>query len=200
MNIRPDAKTIKAKRAEIRRRYARGRPKFSLTGRRVDDLEEVYRAYFGKPLPADDNGRELTIIMAHHLAGLGGDPRPRIAEWFQLWAPWLSIADAREITGEALLKPRRWKADTLAWRLKLKDADRTRLGVTTIGSIDVGKDERIRRREQRKYARLKERRRRKGMQTRAQYEAQSISRTQPWAALGMSRAAWYRAGKPSQRP
>lgn len=32
--------------------------------------------------------------------------------------------------------------------------------------------------------------------SREQYEAQSISRAQPWAALGMSRATWYRHGKP----
>lgn len=32
--------------------------------------------------------------------------------------------------------------------------------------------------------------------SREQYEAQSITRAQPWAALGMSRATWYRRGKP----
>lgn len=33
-------------------------------------------------------------------------------------------------------------------------------------------------------------------QDRADYEANSISRAQPWAALGISRATWYRRGKP----
>lgn len=35
---------------------------------------------------------------------------------------------------------------------------------------------------------------------RAEYEANSITRTKPWEALGMSRATWYRKGKPTARP
>jgi predicted DNA-binding transcriptional regulator AlpA len=31
---------------------------------------------------------------------------------------------------------------------------------------------------------------------RAEYEANSITRAKPWEALGMSRATWYRKGKP----
>lgn len=40
------------------------------------------------------------------------------------------------------------------------------------------------------------RRRAAGVVDRATYEAGSLSRTRPWEALGMSRAGWYRAGKP----
>lgn len=36
-------------------------------------------------------------------------------------------------------------------------------------------------------------------QPRADYLANSISRAKPWEALGMSRATWYRLGKP-ERP
>lgn len=35
---------------------------------------------------------------------------------------------------------------------------------------------------------------------RAEYEAQSFSKSKPWEALGMSRATWYRKGKPLQAP
>ena len=35
---------------------------------------------------------------------------------------------------------------------------------------------------------------------RAEYEANGISRAKPWEALGMSRATWYRKGKPLQAP
>jgi predicted transcriptional regulator len=31
---------------------------------------------------------------------------------------------------------------------------------------------------------------------RTEYEANSISSTKPWEALGMSRSTWYRKGKP----
>lgn len=33
-------------------------------------------------------------------------------------------------------------------------------------------------------------------QPRAEYEAQSAQRTRPWERLGISRATWYRRGKP----
>lgn len=35
---------------------------------------------------------------------------------------------------------------------------------------------------------------------RAEYEANAISRAKPWEALGMSRATWYRRGKPVALP
>ena len=34
---------------------------------------------------------------------------------------------------------------------------------------------------------------------REEYEANSINRSKPWEALGMSRATWYRKGKPATR-
>ena len=45
--------------------------------------------------------------------------------------------------------------------------------------------------------RQKARRRAAGAIDRETYESQSLSRTKPWEALGMSRASWYRAGKPT---
>lgn len=33
-------------------------------------------------------------------------------------------------------------------------------------------------------------------QPRAEYLAESLMRAKPWEALGMSRATWYRRGKP----
>lgn len=46
-------------------------------------------------------------------------------------------------------------------------------------------------------ARDEARRRAAGAVDRAIYEANAASRQKPWEALGMSRASWYRAGKPS---
>jgi hypothetical protein len=200
MNRRPDSRTVKARKAEIRRRYARGRPRFSWIGRRVVDLEAFYSDTYGQQLPDNDNGRDLVRIMAHHLAQTFDDPRHSLPQALERWAPWLSIVDARELVADAIAKPRRWKADRLAWRLKLDDATRTRLGITTIGSVDVDAAERKRRREARKYQRKVARRRAQGATTRAEYLAASVSRARPWMELGMSRAAWYRAGKPATRP
>lgn len=33
---------------------------------------------------------------------------------------------------------------------------------------------------------------------RIEYEGNGITRAQPWQSLGMSRATWYRKGKPEQ--
>ena len=40
-------------------------------------------------------------------------------------------------------------------------------------------------------------RRAAGAVDRKTYESRSAARQRPWEALGMSRATWYRAGKPS---
>lgn len=34
---------------------------------------------------------------------------------------------------------------------------------------------------------------------RAEYLANALTRTKPWEALGMSRATWYRKGKPTPK-
>jgi predicted transcriptional regulator len=34
-------------------------------------------------------------------------------------------------------------------------------------------------------------------QPRAEYEGQSLTKAKPWTAFGVSRATWYRHGKPS---
>jgi hypothetical protein len=56
MNRRPDAATVKAKRAEIRRRYARGKPKFSLAARRIAEIEALFSARYHGRLPDDADG------------------------------------------------------------------------------------------------------------------------------------------------
>ena len=35
---------------------------------------------------------------------------------------------------------------------------------------------------------------------RAEYEANSLTQSKPWEALDMSRATWYRKGKPEAEP
>lgn len=42
--------------------------------------------------------------------------------------------------------------------------------------------------------------RRKMAIPREQYLAESLSRTRPWEKLGISRATWYRRGKPMPPP
>lgn len=188
-----------AKLADVERRYKRRprkRIKPSLAALRIRDLTKLYRARHGYQLPDDGIGRDCASLMCHHLAALSGDPRKRITEWLKLWCPWLSLAEADALQAEAILEPQRYRADTLAWRLHLIDIDRTTLRITTIGSVDVAKKDRDQRRKEQARLRKQQIRQAKGAKPRTQYEATSISRTKPWEALRMSRAAWYRAGKP----
>jgi hypothetical protein len=79
-------------------------------------------------------------------------------------------------------------------------AVRQYLGLTTIGSIDVDKAGRAKRRKERKRAERAEHRRKNGAVTRAEYEANSDVRREPWKAQSKSRATYYRHRKSSETP
>jgi hypothetical protein len=134
--------------------------------------------------------------MAHHLARQL-HPERRIPAWLSLCTPWMSQHEVETLTAKVVAKPIRWRADTLGKRLNLTDADRSRLKITTIGAVDADKAERKARRELRARRRKEECRLSKGAKPRTEYEAQSLTRTKPWEALGISRATWYRLGKPT---
>lgn len=186
-----------AKHAEIARRYSKRRPRPTMATLRVRDLTVLAKGRFGLVLPDTQPGRSFANVMAHHLAALPGDPRKRISPWLRSWCPWLPLIDAETLLVECLTRPQRWSADKLAWRLRLLAADRTALRITTIGSIDESREQRAKRRKALDKARKATARKAKGTISRAQYLAKSISRAKPWQSLGMSRAAWYRAGKPT---
>ena len=94
-------------------------------------------------------------------------------------------------------KPRRLHADRIAKMLRVTDAERTALKLTTIGACDVSKAERLRRRRERHRAAQQATRRARGVVPRDQYLADSFSRTKPWEALGISRRTWERRGRPA---
>jgi hypothetical protein len=159
---------------------------------RLHDLSILFYSRYGaQRLPDDDSGRDDLKIALNHLACL---PRPQkaISVWLEAWAPWLTLAERAEIVRPILDAPQRWKADALAWRLHLTMEQRTMLGITTIGAIDMPKAQRTKRRKQRDRDRLKAKRKQQGRTPRAEYEAKSLSRAKPWIAEGISRATWYR--------
>lgn len=138
------------------------------------------------------DGRALVRIIAHHLGALQGDQRRRITGWLADHAPWMSLRDMRALLSEVASRPRRWRADRLGAKLKLLEADRAALRITTIGAVDVTKVQREQARKERNKAAKAAARRVKGARSRAEYEGRSISRAKPWEALGISRATWYR--------
>jgi hypothetical protein len=104
--------------------------------------------------------------------------------------PWLD-ADAIDLSKLP------WRsAEELGHAIRLTAAERERLHVKTIAPCDLTYAEREVMAKRRRVQRERERRRRlrddrRGM-TRAQYEATSLSRTMPWATLGISRSTWER--------
>ena len=192
------ADRIQAQRLEIARRYKRKRnARPCLTGLRLRDLNRLLDGRYGATvLPDDDAARDDVVVVAHHLGSLAGDPRKRITSWLKLRAPWYSLAATDELLVDVITKPRRWRADKLAWKLRLLERDRAARRITTIGAVDVSKWERAATRKERNRLAKQAKRRAAGVRARADYEAQSINRTRPWQSLGLSRAAWYRRGKP----
>ena len=188
---------VAAKRAEIARRYARpkNRP-VNLTAVRINELHRLRHARYPNGITDDPKGRVLVRVLIHHLAALPGDPRKRLARWIEDLAPWMPVGDARGLINEALTKPRTWRADRLAWRLGLNSADRAALKITTIGAIDANKGQRQAQRREAARALREAKRRAQGAKPRADYLA-AVAAPKPWISLGISRATWFRRGKPS---
>jgi hypothetical protein len=103
----------------------------------------------------------------------------------------ITEAEASAITEEASITRKHLSADNLARFLGVTYAQRQALGLTTIGSIDVGKRARKELRKRRDRLAKEAKRRVAGMRP----QSESLSATKPWGELGMSRAAWYRRNK-----
>jgi hypothetical protein len=146
---RPDPAIVKAKLKEIARRYARKqrhatKPQFAAI--RVAELNRLFRARYGEQLPDDADGRGCLWIVAQHLMQLAGHPYQRLMMFAAIRAPWLTITEATALLADVASKPMTWKADSLAWRLKLTYADRQALKIKTIGAIDVNRSQRAQKR------------------------------------------------------
>jgi hypothetical protein len=90
------------------------------------------------------------------------------------------------------MQPIKLKADTLAKRLGVTNAERTALRFSTIGAADLTRADRAKAKRKRKTDAERDRRRRKGAVPRAQYLANALSRTRPWETEGISRSTWER--------
>jgi hypothetical protein len=82
------------------------------------------------------------------------------------WWPGISESEAEEMIASAKTTPKRTKADELAVYLGLKYAVRQQLGISTIGSIDVGPQARRELRKRRQRLRMERNRRAKGVKKR----------------------------------
>jgi hypothetical protein len=193
---------LRYEREERRRRawFAGESPKYPRGSRqlicrkRLNELQDIYRMRYGATLPYDDAGLDDLKIAAHHIAHMRGDALGHIVDWAGTWMPDLPHERAEALARDVVDEPVKFKAATLAWRLRLTEEERTALGITTIrpfGVTDADMKER-----QKAKARDRDARRRQRKRESQPAKPPSLAETRPWEALGMSRATWYRDGKP----
>jgi hypothetical protein len=101
----------------------------------------------------------------------------------------MTPADTNARLRDCRNRPRKWTADVLAQRLGLDYATRQRLGITTIGSTDVDKAERERRRRDGRNRYKREQR----AHSREEYlGSHDLIHRAPWKAVGCSYPTWRR--------
>lgn len=163
VNRRPSLEVVNAKRHEIKRRYEHHR-KVSRRSRamaaiRIAELsrwlDDAYGA--GTELDATDQSETIARIFVHHLVVLS-DGNRRAAQWLATYAPWISLRSRETLISEANHCPIKWTADKLAWKIGMKDEQRSALKITTIGAIDCSRDQRKERDRKRRAERERQRR------------------------------------------
>jgi hypothetical protein len=168
-----------------RRDWEAHRRAFGLPAGRVRDLVRFFAFTYGAALPDDDGGRDDFFILAHHAARLNGEPERNIRNHAWEWCPWMPEAELDATVRRVLAKPYKWRPDTLGRKIGLRDSVRTLLGITTIRPIDVPPEQFERGRRERANAKRRK-------VTRAEYEANSLTKTEPWKAEGICRRTWER--------
>jgi hypothetical protein len=153
---------------------------------RLYDLENLI---WGRGVPADGGWDYLTLA-AHHIA-FASKPAHIVADtvaWAHRCTPSLPTDRVKLLSKRIATNPRRWSADKLAWRLRLTVKERTDLGITTIGAIDMTKAARAALRKQKRNEADRERR---AAQSSGKPRGRP-SKGKPWEQLGVSKATYYR--------
>lgn len=148
--VRVHAKTPAQKRLahqEVKERYAAAKGGGSplLTSLRLGELYRLLKRRCGDQLPDDDAGREYFVIVAQHFRHRRSGQRERIARYAAISAPWLTDVEVSNITDDVMAELKMWTADALGAELRLTEAERTTLGIRTIGAYDDSKVQRIER-------------------------------------------------------
>jgi hypothetical protein len=179
-------------REMAKRKAGRTSPVRTMAAARISEIQRIFDYRYGRAqiVPATDEGFQAARVMVHHIGRLKHSQR-RMSDWLLRCAPWMSPRDHERLISEVEECPLKWTADKLAWKLRLTQAEREGLGITTIGAIDLPKAERVKRRAIAKRERMRAIRKTKGAMSRAEYR-QAVRSAKPWEAQGLSRATWYR--------
>lgn len=153
-NQRPPLHLVQARQWEIKRRYEQA-PKVGKRSRPMAAIRiaELLRwlsdvAGAGAELEPSQWSEGIARIFVHHFVVLA-DGNRRAAQWLATYCPWIETPDREYMITEANHCPLKWSADKLGWKIKLTDEQRTRLKITTIGALGIGKEQRVQRRKAR---------------------------------------------------
>jgi hypothetical protein len=172
---------------EIARRYRRpkrGAPGGPKTNVRISDLDRLLTHRYGEVLPDDDAGAEDALFMLHHLAHLA-DPERRMRAWLRQRAPSFSKGLVDRLIAKVMRKPMKWKAPKLGQLLRLTNAERELLNITTIRPIDVSIFKRRKKKDAERHATLR-------LEAGAKPHAMSEAQLKPWVKEGCSESTWHR--------
>jgi hypothetical protein len=161
---------------------------------RLGNLRTLFHHRYGPELPDDDAGREdLRELLLPISVGPNADIKIRKA--MEIWASWLSIAEATQLIDQINRTPiyhRKPNAQQLGFRQRVTNAERERLRLWTIAPYDMTAEELQEQRRTKDRNRKRRRRRKAGSVPRSAYLAKSLSRQKPWEIAGISRRTWYR--------
>jgi hypothetical protein len=157
---------------------------FNFDAKRRDEI--ILHARFVGAAETEDFDRPLVAFHWHNSRAT--DPVWSLQEAAKRMGGDISEAEAAEIAAQAATYPKRLSADGLAAWLGISYAQRQALRITTIGSRDVKKRARTILRKRKARIRKERMRRARGMRP----QAESLSQTAPWEAMGISRRTWER--------
>ncbi|WP_441232620.1 hypothetical protein [Bradyrhizobium sp. 1200_D9_N1_1] len=180
---------------------------FSRARKRLRELERAISERHGC-VPATDDADLYLWPVANCFrviaAERGKSTLAHIVDVFSLWcdrfAPSAGEQEIYALVEEALARPAKLIPDDIVGEtFRFSYEERLRQKATTIGSYDVdraGRKELAKlRKQQKQRLEKREKRRSNGAVPRAQYEANSLSQTQPWLADGICRRTWERRRK-----
>jgi hypothetical protein len=173
------------------REQARPNPKPSIAMLRRKELVRICEARWGLVLPDDDAGLSDVQLFADHCSA---SDLNILKAFCENRAPWMTAEEISGVFAQRRTQP--WSSDDLAVVLHLTDADRTALGVRTIGAVDCGKATRTKRRKRLKRDLERQRRQAAG----AKPHSQSLSATKPWEHENppISKRTWERRRRAQQ--
>jgi hypothetical protein len=184
------------------------RKKFNRSAFRVRQLERVINGRHGC-VPDTDDVDVYLIQVAHCFRQMLVDRGSRVTvatllKTFGFWcddkAPRVCRQQVEQIARHVIEVGIFPTDDACGSAIRLTYAERTRYRATAIGSIDADRATRTllakERRKERNRLRITKKRRENGVMPRAAWLAiNSLSKTEPWKAMGISRSTWERRRK-----